>query len=223
MYSVAQTGKSMLTKATKLKQFFGINLLMGCITYPRLNMYWRKGIELSAISTCMPRDRFLALRSNLHFVDTVNIPKDAETNKLWKVQPVIDAVRNRCMELPRDSGTYSIDEQMIPFTGRCHLKQYVKNKPRPVGLKNFVITTSSGLVLDFEIYQGKFTSLCNPELGLGPSVVMRLVRSLPPRSWVYFDRYFTTIPLLEKLHENNIEGTGTIMTNRIRDVKLTQG
>ena len=113
---------------------------------------------------------------------------------------------------------------MVPFTGRCKLKQLVKNKPRPVGLKNFVVTSSSGIVIDFEMYQGESTPLPDKkDLGLGPAVVMRLVQSLPHGSFVYFDRYFTTLHLLQRLGEKGIEGTGTVMVNRIRNVKLKDG
>lgn len=142
MYSVAKTGKSMNVTDVELKQFFGLNLLMGCISNPRLRMYWQNGIVLNKVIECMSRDRFLALRTNIHFVNTVTIPEEAKTNKLWKVQPVVDAVRTTCAKLRCDFGYYSIDEQMIPFSGRCKLKQYVKNKPRPVGLKkccNYII------------------------------------------------------------------------------------
>lgn len=89
---------------------------------------------------------------------------------------MIDMVRNRCRELTRpEKSSFSIDEQMIPFLGRCPIRQYVQNKPRPVGLKNFVLTTSKGIVLDFEIYQGSTTPFENKDLGLGPSVVLHLV------------------------------------------------
>lgn len=38
---------------------------------------------------------------------------------------------------------YSVDEQMIPYLGRLPgIKCTVKNKPRPVGVKNMVIATS---------------------------------------------------------------------------------
>lgn len=56
---------------------------------------------------------------------------------------------------------------MVPFTGRCPYWQFVKNKPRSVGLKNFVIMTTTGMVLDFELYQGAETSFEDHFLGLG--------------------------------------------------------
>jgi hypothetical protein len=98
---------------------------------------------------------------------------------------------------------FSIDEQMIPFEGKCPSRQYVKGKPRPVGLKNFVVTTKTGLVLDFEIYQGSSTPLPRRDLGLGPAVILRLAQSLPEFSSLYFDRYFTTVPLVEELEKKN--------------------
>ncbi|XP_047002599.1 piggyBac transposable element-derived protein 3-like [Schistocerca americana] len=85
------------------------------------------------------------VRNNVHFVDTIKPP-----NRLWKVQPVIDTVRRRCHSLPRSFNYYSLDEQMIPFTGRCKLKQYAKGKPRPVGLKNFIMTSASGSLVYFD-------------------------------------------------------------------------
>ncbi|XP_049948040.1 piggyBac transposable element-derived protein 3-like [Schistocerca serialis cubense] len=171
----------------------------------------------------MSKEQFLALRNNVHFVDTIKPPEEAKTNRLWKVQPVIDTVRRRCHSLPRSFNYYSIDEQMIHFTGRCKLKQYIKGKPRPVGLKNFIMTSASSIVLDLEIYQGATTLLGDKSLGLGPSVILRLTQTLPQGNFVYFDRYFSTIPLLVKLKEKEIEATGTIMVNRIKNVNLKEG
>lgn len=42
---------------------------------------------------------------------------------------------------------------MILSAFHCLVKQYVRNKPRPVGLKKFVLYASSGLVMGFEVYQ----------------------------------------------------------------------
>ncbi|KAH7945339.1 hypothetical protein HPB49_009797 [Dermacentor silvarum] len=220
MYHMSKHGKALQAIAQKVKQLFGMHLVMGCIRFPQLHMYWKRGYHFDLISSVMTREEFKKLRSSLHFIDTEK-PREAEdVNRLWKVQPVIDAVRNRCTQLERAPRCYSVDEQMIPFTGRCPLRQYVKGKPRPLGLKKFVVTTSEGLVMDFEIYQGKSTPLAETSLGLGPNAVLRLVRTLPEKSSIFFDRYFTIIPLLDELLKKGIDGMGTIMANRVRSVRF---
>lgn len=217
-YFQQQNGVPMNVPCTpsEIKRFFGIHGLMGIFKYPQIRMYWSTRHPFKDIIESMPRNRFFLLRVNLHCVDNLSMtPEQQKSNRLWKVQPIIDAVRKRCLELERGSGTYSIDEQMIPFLGSCPVRQVVKNKPRPVGLKNYVITTSAGLMLDFEIQQGSTTPFPDTSLGHGPAVVLRLVQTLPPGSSVYFDRYFTTIPLLDKLTKIQIDGTGTLQTNRV--------
>jgi len=145
------------------------------------------------------------------------------------VQPLIDYVRNNCLAIDRSSTYYSIDEQIIPFLDRCKVRQFVKGKPRVVGLKNFVITTSEGLIIDFEIYQGHTTPFPDKTLGLGPAVVLRLINTIPEGSSVFFDRYFTTIPLMKKLVQLKIYGTGTLQLNRLQkfqfkpDSKMKRG
>ena len=200
------------------KDILGIHIMLGCIKFPRMNMIWSSRFRFDPIANVMSRDRFFLLRVNLHVVDRYAVTDEAKKqNRIWKVQRVIDLVRNRCLAIERKVGCYSIDEQMIPFTGKCNVKQYVPGKPRPVGLKNFVCTTSSGLMVDFEVYQGSTTNLPEKDtIGLGPSVVMRLVSTLPKRSFVYFDRYFTTLSLMTRLLEEQIHGTGTIQTNRFK-------
>ncbi|KAL4100682.1 hypothetical protein QTP88_020716 [Uroleucon formosanum] len=222
MYALAQKGKELKTTPNEIKVFYGAQALMGVIKYPRLNMYWQRGITLDLISSVITRDRFTSIRTFLHYVDVNNRPA-GNTSKFWKVQPIIDCVQKACREIPRYIGMYSIDEQMVPFTGRCPHRQFVKNKPRPVGLKNFVITTSKGLVLDFELYQGSDTPFDDRTLGLGPAVVLHLTKTIPKGSAMFFDRYFTTIPLMNRLNE--IEPTIKLqpLSGRIANVLTATG
>lgn len=174
-YYMINTGKILNTSSIKMKKIFGIHVIIGCIKFPRLRMYWSAKFRYDPVASIMSRDRFFQLRVNLHFANLVS-DEMKKNNKLWKVQPLIDCVRNRCLSIERSSTYYSIDEQMIPFLGRCQIRQFVKGKPRPVGLKNFVITTSAGLVIDFEIYQGLTTPFPDKSLGLGPAVILRLIQ-----------------------------------------------
>ena len=93
--------------------------------------------------------------------------------------PLIEAVRQKCVSLVREE-YLSIDEQMIPFTGRAPAKQFVKGKPSPEGLKNLVCCGKSGIAYDFILYQGKGTGIDKKykTLGLGGSVVKTLLESV---------------------------------------------
>lgn len=108
---------------------------------------------------------------------------------------------------------------MIPFTERTQLKQFVPRKPNPEGLKNFVLATP---ILDFEIYQGEKSKLSPESSGIAESAVLRLTETLIPGTKLYFDRYFTSGPLLDKLLQKGIAATGPVMNNGLpKGVKLS--
>lgn len=210
-------GVSLKLTLNEIKHFFGIVCLMSCLKYPKIRMYWAKTTKVSAIADTMTRDRFFSIRSNLKIVIDGSIAEEVRrSDKFWKVRPIIEAVRQGCLQLPREK-VVAVDEQMIPFTGTCKMKQFVRGKPDPEGFKNFVVAAPDGLVVDFELYQGKdtFPDDTVKRLGVGPSAVVRLGTTLFPGSHVYCDRYFTTIPLLEYLRQQEIYCTGTIMKSRV--------
>jgi len=133
------------------------------------------------------------------------------------VRPVLDRVRNGCLQLLRNRDI-SVDEQMIPFTRACQLRQYVPNKPHPVGLKNFVAACLDGLVVDFVVYQGANTFMAFPpvlKLGTGGTVVAHLAETFEEGTHIYCDRYFTSINLTDFLQSKNVYVTETVMKNRV--------
>lgn len=219
---VQETGKSLETSVEELKMFFGISLTMSCLCYPQIRMYWMKKTRVPLVADNMTKNRYFQLRRRLKLVNELDVSEqEKEKDRLWRIRPLVSFLLEGCHKLPREENV-SIDEQMIPFSGRTQLKQFVPRKPNPEGLKNFVLATPGGLILDFEIYQGKKAALYPGSSGIGESAVLRLTETLPPGTKVYFDRYFTSGPLLDKLAENGIAGTGTIMNNRIpKGVKLS--
>lgn len=50
---------------------------------------------------------------------------------------------------------------------------------------------------------------------MGPNIVQLFAKTLPMGTSLFFDRYFTTLPLIEELGKLSLRGTGTIMKNRV--------
>lgn len=221
MREVADKGRSLETSEYEMRTFFGASMLIGIYGLPRIRMYWARNTRVPIISDNISRNRYFKLRSRLKLVEDQKISKEERNlDKFWKIRPMLDMVQKRCRNNKR-TRYVSIDEQMIPFHGQVKMRQFVRGKPNPVGLKNFVMTTPKGVPLDFYIYEGKGSSVDSflvkmPEkLDVGGRMVLKLTETLPIGVSVYTDRYFTSIPLIELLSSRQITLAGTIMTSRI--------
>ncbi|KAG0418695.1 hypothetical protein HPB47_004652 [Ixodes persulcatus] len=80
----------------------------------------------------------------------------------------------------------------------CGMKQYVPNKPNPVGFTNVVLTGKDGVIYHFGIYKGRETF---PHMGPGVagSSILALVQTVPTYSTVNFDRWFSSFSLVDEL------------------------
>nr|CAH7728858.1 unnamed protein product [Callosobruchus chinensis] len=106
---------------------------------------------------------------------------------------------------------------MILSKGRSSIKQYNPMKPIKRGYKIWCVADQKGYVSKFEVYQGKNEELEKEfsSYGLGERVVLSLTKMYWGQSRIlYFDNYFTSIPLLEKLRVNSTLACGTIRSNR---------
>jgi len=121
---------------------------------------------------------------------------DENHDKLHKLRPMIDQLNEAIGSAYKPSKCVSIDESMIPFKGRSTLKQYMLLKPIKRGYKVWCLADSqTGYVMKFSIYTGKAKQNARaPEVGLGKSVVLKLISNINP-SWqlVAFDNFFTTV------------------------------
>ena len=160
-------------------------------------------------------NRFETILRNLHFND--NFLND-NTDKLYKLRPIITHLNDNFREHGRLEEHISIDESMIPYYGKHYAKQYIKGKPIRFGYKNWALCTYNGYCVAFDIYTGKSTR--ERQFGLGGDVVLSLLRNAKIDSnmgyKIYFDNYFTGIPLLQHLADLNICAMGTVRENRRR-------
>lgn len=169
----------------------------------------------------MARNRFQLLLTSLHFVDNMSITDDGKKNdKLWKIRPWIDAVRENCLKLTPEEYC-SIDEMMCSYRGKTSpIRQYIKGKPHPWGFKIWGRAGVSGILYDFDVYQGGDGT--RTELGQGADVVLKLTSTLPQHCnyKIYADNLFTGLPLIAELNSRGIVYTGTVRQNRLHGCQL---
>ena len=55
-----------------------------------------------------------------------------DTDNLWKMRPVLDALQTALKSVVDPEECHSIDEMMVPFTGQSGVKQYVRSKPKSI-------------------------------------------------------------------------------------------
>lgn len=146
---LSNTNKTLVVTVKMLKQFLGMNIVMSYTKYLRIRMYWARKTRVPQIADCLSRDTFFTIRSNLTLRDYLTVSQEEKANnKFWKIDPILKCIRSACLENPRTQ-CLSIDEQMIPFHGHTNMRQYVRGKPNPLGIKNFVCCSPDGLPIDF--------------------------------------------------------------------------
>ena len=94
------------------------------------------------------------------------------------------------------------------------MKQYIENKPNKWGFKDWYRCDSeTGYVYQLELYQRRKEKR---ELNLGSSVALDLCQ-VPKDTYcqVFFDNFFNSPTLIQKLHDNGLYGLGTVRSDRI--------
>ena len=107
----------------------------------------------------------------------------------------------------------SLDESTMPFKGRAGFKCYNPKKPNRVHIKMFMVSEAeTGYICGFEVYIGK-DSKHDAECTKTTSTVIDLLDSiklLDKGHHVYFDNYYNSPELIEKLFERKTHGCGTV-------------
>ena len=206
-----ETNKQCTANAEEIRAYIGFMILMGINHLPEIRDYWStdKSLRYAPIADRISRDRFEEKTRYLHFTDNDKLPARGEDgfSRLQKVDPIISALK----QYPHSQ--LSVDEAMIPFKGRSSMKQYLPLKPVKRGFKVWAMADAlSGYLYDFNVYTGA-TGERNSTRGQGSTLTL----SEPLKGkhhQLFFDNYFTSITLLDKLLARGTYGYGTIMQDK---------
>lgn len=229
LYSIQKDpNKPAMLSATDIRQYLGICIYMSVVHMPNVRSYWSTNLGFSQIKNTMSQKRFEFIRQHLHFNDNNKmLPKEnPDHDRLHKLRPVIDAILKKIQSVPLEK-CVSVDEQLCATKAHHHLKQYLPAKPHKWGYKLYVLCGTDGFSYNFEIYTGdenqaKYRQADERDLGSSSNIVVRLCRIIPRNQnfRVYFDNFYTSVPLLVELSKRGIFSLGTVRRQRIPNCKL---
>lgn len=213
--------------AHEMRSFIGILLFSGYVVVPRRYMYWENSTDsgMPLVYNGLSRDRFTFIMSHLHCCDNTNL--DAN-DRFAKLRPLFDLLNKNFVEFAPYEENHSIDEAMVPYYGGHPCKQFIRGKPIRWGYKLWVGATRLGYIIWFQPYQGKSgdDDSTYKKLGLGASIILQysdILREHIDKEapfHLFFDNFFTSIPLIDELRERGLKGTGTIRDNRLSKCPL---
>ena len=166
----------------------------------------------------MFRNYFRKVKAYLHVCDNNNVCVD----DTWaKLRPLFTLVNQKLVQFGVFAEHLSIDEQMVPYFVRHSCKMFIRGTTIRFGYKNWVLCSDDGYPFKVIVYQGK-TDANKNEGPLGARVVKELLEVVNDDMLhdVYFDNFFTSIPLLEDLKRLSLPETGTMRVNRLPGLPL---
>ncbi|KAI8498251.1 hypothetical protein Bbelb_241950 [Branchiostoma belcheri] len=230
------------TSSTELKAFLGCMILAGYVHLPNLAFYW--GVDedfgCSLIQRSFPFLRFRQILRYLHYSPEGYCPSGSQRLKAFKARERLDRVMKvrKVMERVNENSRSArhvgenlvVDEAMVAFRGRHHLRQYNPSKPTKYGYCLRVLAEPDGYILvdevsrarsdpeDMPAYQRAMHGVGDDQispLDLKPArIVHRLTLPFQGRyRTVFCDSYYTGAQLADHLFAKDTYLVGTVRRN----------
>ena len=206
----------------QLEQFIGTLYVTSLAKMPSTRLYWNSEFYFEKVAQIMTINRFEFIKSNLHCHDKLKGPPNCE-DKLYKLRPLIDHFQEKFSQITPSEKLYT-DEQMVPFKGKSHFKQYNPQKPKKWGYKIYVLSGIDEIIYNFKIHTCSIMPCPGqPDLQASRNIVLQLVQHIPRFQWykLYFDNWYTSVLLEKTLHEQGIATVGTVRSNRLYNCKVS--
>ena len=157
------------TNKDEMKAFVGALFFMAVPSIPNFDHYFSRDwvFAVPAIQNVFTRNRFWQLWQNFHLADNSRqpAPTDEGYDKLYKLRPMINVMREKFKQAYNIGQHICVDEHMVKGKGKNPFKQYLPMKPIKRGTKIWELACSCcGYLYDFQVYTGK--SGRNSERGL---------------------------------------------------------
>ena len=204
-----------------METFTAVLMLTGYHSLPRTSMFWEKedDIGLSILYEFISRREFEESKRFIHFADNDSLNTN---DKFAKVRQFYDITNKNLKQFGFFHLHYSINEQIVPYTGKNSSKQTIRTKTVRFGYKNFVICSDDVypyfIVFNFILLYNLILSLlyCGAKYGGGKASknltgwsVINCILEID--NWddkdMYFDNWSTSSSLISILKEHGVRAT----------------
>lgn len=203
------------TDAIEIQAFIGLLLTAGHIksNHQSYDILWDKMYGPPIFRATMGLNRFKALLRFIRFDDKSSRNVRRSKDKLAPIREIWDQIVGNLRKHYIPGSNITVDEQLVPFRGRCPFRQYLPSKPDKYGMKIWwVCDSKTSYPLNGIPYTGKDTVRAT---GLGRQVVEKLVEPyVGSNRNVTFDNYFTDHVLALSLLSKGLTIVGTVRKNK---------
>ncbi|KAK2701890.1 hypothetical protein QYM36_019488 [Artemia franciscana] len=182
----------------------------------------KEGVQLKVTSKEM--GQFMRIHMLMGIIKQPTIPQhwDRATRfpLIADVMSRDDGLRANQKKIPAEERQRN-HEQMVPYKERLSFKHHLKDKPYSWGIKIFSHAGVSRIIYIFVVYTEKGSVPVN-EHGRGAEVGLRLAEAFPRNEnfMLFFDNYYTSIPLIRELLLLGIYSAGTVRVNRLKGCSI---
>ena len=203
----------------EIEALLGLILFLGIKKMSMLSTIevWDSVDGINLTRACMSRNRFSLLLSCMRFDNkatrSARRAKDifAPFRQMWDTF----MVNLRGHYIPSECVT--VDEQLVPFRGRCNFIQYLPSKPDRYGIKIFWVVDTLNYFPIYGIpYLGRPLGQ-DRQVNLGRNTVLELVEKsnmVHSGRNVTTDNFFTDLVLAETLLKKGLTLVGTVRKNK---------
>ena len=202
------------TNLREMRCFIGCHIMAGIRKDNHLNttQMWSDTYGGFFYKSLFSLKRFEFLTRVIRFDDTETRGARLAEDRFALVRELWDAVLANSRANYTAGAVVTVDEQLLPFRGRCLFRVYISNKPAKYGIKIFMVCDADTLYCLHAIpYLGKGSINLPRGVNQGEFITMKLVGQLmDPGRVVCCDNWFTSLPLAKRLLAKKMHLVGTI-------------
>ncbi|KAL3969261.1 leucine-rich repeat-containing G protein-coupled receptor 6 [Sarotherodon galilaeus] len=198
-----------------LQPYFGVLILAGVFRSKgeSTESLWDAETGRELFRASMSLENFHKISRIIRFDNRDDRPARRQRDKLAAIRTVWDKWVHRLPLFYNPGPNVTIDEQLMPFRGRCPFRQYIPSKPAKYGIKIWAACdTTSSYAWNLQVYTGKPDGGA-PEKNQGMRVVLDLTQGLSGHN-ITCDIFFTSHKLGQELLKRKLTMVGTIRKNK---------